>query len=103
MDSHGGIAQLGERLDGIEKVRGSSPLTSSDRNAVAVMGYGGFVFASRKRVTRFEGHVAGFFLNILQNGDFGRSEIRAEGRRPPLGGKNREGQGQERRTIRCQR
>ena len=26
--SDGGIAQLGERLDGIEKVRGSSPLTS---------------------------------------------------------------------------
>ena len=26
---HGGIAQLGERLDGIEKVRGSSPLTST--------------------------------------------------------------------------
>ncbi len=26
--SHGDIAQLGERLDGIEKVRGSSPLIS---------------------------------------------------------------------------
>ena len=35
----GGIAQLGERLDGIEKVRGSSPLASivppgADRHAL---------------------------------------------------------------------
>ena len=26
---HGGLAQLGERLDGIQKVRGSSPLSST--------------------------------------------------------------------------
>ena len=39
---HGGIAQLGERLNGIQKVRGSNPLTSTmcsyDRNGLTDRG-----------------------------------------------------------------
>ena len=31
---HGGIAQLGERLNGIQKVRGSIPLTSTNKRRV---------------------------------------------------------------------
>ena len=41
----GDIAQLGERLDGIEKVRGSSPLVSISLTAVTEICYGSFVFA----------------------------------------------------------
>ena len=41
---HGGIAQLGERLDGIEKVRGSSPLTSSGHKAMNHKGLWPFLF-----------------------------------------------------------
>ena len=43
-EATGDIAQLGERLDGIEKVRGSSPLISSKQKAMTFRELWPFLF-----------------------------------------------------------
>ena len=40
----GGIAQLGERLNGIQEVSGSIPLISTKRKALKLNGFGAFLF-----------------------------------------------------------
>ena len=40
----GGIAQLGERLNGIQEVSGSIPLISTKRKALKLNGFGAFDF-----------------------------------------------------------
>ena len=74
-DSAGGVAQLGERLNGIQEVRGSIPLTSmacdKDENSclfagiaqlvehnLAKVGVAGSSPVSRSRVRRREGRLA---------------------------------------------
>ena len=42
----GGIAQLGERLNGIQEVSGSIPLISTKRKALKLNGFGAFKFFS---------------------------------------------------------
>ena len=39
----GGIAQLGERLNGIQEVSGSIPLISTKRKALKLNGFGAFL------------------------------------------------------------
>ena len=41
---HGGIAQLGERLNGIQEVSGSIPLISTKRKALKLNSFGAFDF-----------------------------------------------------------
>ena len=74
-DNAGGVAQLGERLNGIQEVRGSIPLTSmargNDKNSclfagiaqlvehnLAKVGVAGSSPVSRSRVRRREGRLA---------------------------------------------
>ena len=41
---HGGVAHLGERLNGIQEVRGSIPLVSTTVKASEINGFAGFYF-----------------------------------------------------------
>ena len=48
----GGLAQLGERLNGIQKVDGSSPLSSTNINPCVTTSYAGVLCWISDRITR---------------------------------------------------